>query len=89
MRVRLWYPQLDVYDAIRRIVCLLNTWDMEHPPTPERMFIVDFYLANPPLLHKTNMSADTRAKIQWVGHNPAGEKLLELSVRPYIVSENG
>ena len=62
MSVHLWYPQLDVYDAIRRIGCLLNIWNMEHPPSPERMFIVDFYLANPPLLHKTNMSADLRKR---------------------------
>ena len=67
MSVRLWYPQLDVYDAIRRIGCLLSLWSVEDPPSPERMFIADFYLANPPLLHKTNMTADTRKKFNDMG----------------------
>ena len=57
---RLWYPQLDVYDAIRRIGSLLCLWDLDSAPSPERLFIADFFLANPPLLHKTNMTSGTR-----------------------------
>lgn len=56
--LRLWYPQLDVYDAIRRICLLLNHF--ETPPGIERLTIADFYLANPSLLHKTSMPMDTR-----------------------------
>lgn len=57
---RLWYPQLDAYDAIRRMGGLLAVWDAATPPSPERLYISDFYLANPPLLHPTHMSRDVR-----------------------------
>jgi hypothetical protein len=56
---RLWYPQLDVYDAARRIGLLLAVWD-ENPPSIERLLIADFYFANPPLLHKTSMPEEVR-----------------------------
>jgi hypothetical protein len=64
---RLWYPQLDVYDAIRRIGGLLTFWAPEAAPSPERLFIADFYLANPPLLHKTHMMRDIRNKFNALG----------------------
>lgn len=60
MSRRLWYPQLDVYDAIRRMAGLLSFWDMDRPPSPERLYIADFYLANPPLLHRTHMPREVR-----------------------------
>ncbi len=58
MTSRLWYPQLDVFDTVRRISVMLQKFDTS--PGPERLYIVDFYLANPPLLHRTSMSADVR-----------------------------
>lgn len=60
MSTRLWYPQLDVYDAIRRIAGLLVFWDTASPPSKERLYIADFYLANPPLLHNTHMVRSVR-----------------------------
>jgi hypothetical protein len=60
MTGRLWYPQLDVYDAIRRIAGLLSLTEPETSISPERLYIADFYLATPPLLHKTHMSRDVR-----------------------------
>jgi hypothetical protein len=60
VRGRLWYPQLDVYDAARRMAGLLLFWDPVALPTQERLYIADFYLANPPLLHKTHMTSDVR-----------------------------
>ena len=58
MNGRLWYPQLDVYDSIRRFGALLTAY---HDPTGvQRLYIADFYLANPPLLHRTQMSLETR-----------------------------
>src|SRR5262249_5547193 len=67
MTGRLWYPQLDVYDAIRRIAGLLALWDAASPPSQERLYIADFYLANPPLLHKTHMSRLVRDRFQALG----------------------
>lgn len=57
---RLWFPQLDVYDAVRRIGGLLGLWSDATQPSPERIFILDFYLANSPLLHRTRMPQDVR-----------------------------
>lgn len=60
MTGRLWYPQLDAYDAIRRIAGLLSVWHRDLAPSQERLYIADFYLANPPLLHKTHMTRPLR-----------------------------
>lgn len=57
---RLWYPQLDVFDTVRRIAIIAQQFD--ESAGIERIFIVDFFLANPPLLHRTSMSADVRRK---------------------------
>jgi hypothetical protein len=67
MSGRLWYPQLDVYDAIRRIGGLLMFWSSDAAPSPERLFIADFYLANPPLLHKTHMTRELRKEFSELG----------------------
>lgn len=58
MTMRLWYPQLDVFDAARRLGTLLLHF--EEPPGAERLYIADFFLANPPLLHKTTMPMEMR-----------------------------
>lgn len=58
MSGRQWYPQLDVYDSVRRIGVLLDRY--EDAPGIERLYIVDFFLANPPLLHRTQMTRETR-----------------------------
>ncbi|MET4320351.1 ABC-three component system middle component 5 [Bradyrhizobium sp. RT5a] len=59
MSYRQWYAQLDVYDTIRRYLALLDRWKGA-APTRDRLFISDFYLANPSLLHLTHMTADVR-----------------------------
>ena len=55
---RLWYPQLDVFDTVRRIGALLERFAVS--PGTERLYIADFFLANPPLLHRTTMPLNTR-----------------------------
>jgi hypothetical protein len=67
MSGRLWYPQLDIYDAIRRIAGLLLFWNPASPPSQERLYIADFYLANPPLLHKTHMASEIRKEFNSLG----------------------
>ena len=54
MSIRLWYPQLDVYDCVRRVGELLLAYP--EPPGLERLYIADFYLANPPLLYRSHMT---------------------------------
>jgi hypothetical protein len=59
MIVRQWYAQLDSYDTIRRMMALLSRWSRP-APTLERLFICDFFLANPALLHETHMPGSIR-----------------------------
>ena len=63
MNFRLWYPQLDIYDTIRRMTCLLSNWSFD-PISPERLSILDFYLSSPALLHGVNMTQETRLEFQ-------------------------
>ncbi|RUO71266.1 ABC-three component system middle component 5 [Pseudidiomarina salinarum] len=60
MMTRIWYPQLDIYHAIRRVAALLYYWEKNKAPI-ERLYISDFYFANPVLLHNVRMPADVRA----------------------------
>jgi len=63
MMTRIWYPQLDIYHAIRRIAALLYYWE-KNTARLERLYISDFYFANPPLLHSVHMPADVRASFK-------------------------
>jgi hypothetical protein len=60
MMTRIWYPQLDIYHAIRRVAALLYYWE-SNTVRFERLYISDFYFANPPLLHSVHMPASVRA----------------------------
>jgi hypothetical protein len=66
VKLRLWYPQLDVYDAVRRLICLLGEWTNDSL-SPERMYIADFFIANPPLLHRTHFPQALRRQFQLLG----------------------
>ena len=57
---RLWFPQLDVYDCVRRLGALVSVY--AEAPGIERLSIADFYLANPPLLHWSTMRLETRRR---------------------------
>lgn len=57
---RLWYPQLDVYDCVRRFGALIRAY--QEAPGIERLCIADFYLASPPLLHWSTMKRETRRR---------------------------
>lgn len=59
MIVRQWYSHLDPYDTVRRMIALLSRWSRP-APTLERLFICDFFLASPALLHDTHMPAHIR-----------------------------
>lgn len=59
MAFRIWYPQLDVFDCIRRVSVLASL----RPPklsSLERLLIGDFFFANPPLLYHTSMPNEVR-----------------------------
>lgn len=60
--MRVWYPQFDVYDGVRRMLLLLGR-TQEHEFSLERLFIADFYVCNPALLHKIKASSQGRKEI--------------------------
>ena len=62
MNDRLWFPQLDVYDCVRRLGALISTY--AEAPGIERLCIADFYFANPPLLHWSTMRLETRRRFR-------------------------
>ncbi|NEI50527.1 hypothetical protein GR217_22850 [Rhizobium leguminosarum] len=66
MSYRQWYAQLDVFDTIRRYTALLSRWTTD-APNRERLFVADFYLVNPPLLHKTQMTSAARKAFNSLG----------------------
>lgn len=59
MAFRIWYPQLDVFDCIRR-VSVLASLRPSKLASLERLLIGDFFLANPPLLHQITMPSEVR-----------------------------
>lgn len=59
MKYRLWYAHLDIFDTVRRYVALMNNWKLD-PPSRDRLFISDFYLVSPSLLHLTHMTLEVR-----------------------------
>lgn len=62
MSARLWYSQFDVYDCIRRVGGLLL--EAQNPVHLERLYILDFFFANAPLLHRVTMTAEVRKKFR-------------------------
>jgi hypothetical protein len=89
MNGRLWYPQLDVYDAIRRIAGLLACWNPAARPSQERLYIADFYLANPPLLHKTHMSRDVRNEFNALGIDRPEKTFVSYPSAPILFQKMG
>lgn len=59
MKIRQWHAQLDIFDTMRRQLAILKNW-RSTAPRRDRLFISDFYLVNPSLLHLTQMSLDAR-----------------------------
>jgi ABC-three component (ABC-3C) system Middle Component 5 len=89
MTRRLWYPQLDVYDAIRRIAGLLAYWDASAPPSQERLYIADFYLANPALLHQTHMTRSVRNEFNALGIERPEKSFVSYPSAPVLFQKMG
>lgn len=56
MRDFLWFPQLDLYDTVRRHLLIASKFAVDGNLGREQLFIIDFFLANPSLLHRTKMT---------------------------------
>lgn len=84
MKGRLWYPQLDVYDAIRRMAGLLAAWRKKAEPSTERFFVADFYFANPQLLHHTHMTREVRREFMLLGVQRPEKAFVSLPSAPVL-----
>lgn len=85
MNGRLWYPQLDVYSCIRRMGSLLLEY--ESAPSIERLYITDFFFANPPLLHKCKMSRATRRNFYQLDIARPGKSFLRYPAAPLLFNK--
>lgn len=59
MKSRLWYPQLDIPSAARRLLRILCVWN-NFPLSTERLLIIDFFLASPTLIGDIKMPNEYR-----------------------------
>lgn len=59
MAFRIWYPQLDVFDCIRRVSVVASLREQKFSSV-ERLLIGDFFFANPPLLYQISMPSEVR-----------------------------
>jgi hypothetical protein len=82
MSARLWYPQLDLYDGIRRVSALL--FEAGEAVHLERLHILDFFLANPTLLHRTTMTREMRLSFSKLGIVKPEKSFLAFPAAPLL-----
>ena len=82
MNGRIWYPQLDVYSCIRRLGGLLLSFEIA--PSIERLYIADFFFANPPLLHRCTMARDARRAFSALGIIRPDKSFLQYPAAPLL-----
>lgn len=83
---RLWYPQLDVHDCIRRMLLLIST-KPQVSMTEERLHILDFFFANPPLLHLTSLPRETRNALNKLDIRRPKKAFLSYPASPILFSQ--
>ncbi|KJC48180.1 ABC-three component system middle component 5 [Bradyrhizobium sp. LTSP857] len=57
--LRLWHPSFDAYHCTFRLLRIL-TFQKDHALLIEKLWILDFYLLYPALLHKASMPSEVR-----------------------------
>jgi hypothetical protein len=86
MTYRLWYAQLDVFDTIRRYLAILSHWNAE-APSRDRLFISDFFLVNPSLLHLTHMTLEVRRAFTSLSIEKPDQTFLSYPSPPILYSK--
>ena len=86
MIYRHWYQQLDVFDTIRRYLALLDNWKRDAPGR-DRLFISDFYLVNPCLLHLTHMTSEVRRSFTLLRLAKPDQSFLKYPSPPILYSK--
>lgn len=83
MAHRIWYPQLDAFDCIRRMVAILSFAD-EEGLSMERAQMADLFLSSPPLLHSVKMSIQMRSNFRDLGISRPEQSFLSYPVAPLL-----
>jgi hypothetical protein len=83
MAHRIWYPQLDVFDCIRRI-CILLSFRDDQPISIERLLIADLFLSSPPLLHSVSMPSEVRKHFGELGVRQLAKSFLDYPAAPLL-----
>ncbi|MGM4916226.1 ABC-three component system middle component 5 [Tardiphaga sp. 813_E8_N1_3] len=86
MIIRHWHAQLDIFDTMRRCLAILKNWKMA-PPRRDRLFVSDFYLVNPSLLHLTQMSLEARRAFNSLKIPRPDEAFLEYPSPPLLYNK--
>jgi ABC-three component (ABC-3C) system Middle Component 5 len=75
MKIRIWHASRDAYHCAFRMIRLLSA-ATELTLELERLRILDMYLLFPPLLHRTSMTQELKAKFREL-HIPTPEEIFE------------
>lgn len=86
MNIRRWHAQLDVFDTMRRCLAILKNWKLT-APRRDRLFVSDFYLVNPSLLHLTQMSLEARRAFNSLKIPRPDEAFLEYPSPPLLYNK--
>ncbi len=86
MKIRHWHSQLDIFDTMRRCLAILKNWNTT-APRRDRLFVSDFYLVNPSLLHLTQMSLEARRAFNALRIPRPDEAFLEYPSPPLLYNK--
>lgn len=86
MKIRQWHAQLDTFDTLRRCLAILMNWKMT-APRRDRLFVSDFYLVNPSLLHLTQMSREARSAFNFLNIPRPDDAFLEYPSPPLLYNK--
>ncbi len=83
MAHRIWYPQLDAFDCIRRMVTILSFTD-DDGLSIERAQMADLFLSSPPLLHSVTMPMQVRSNFRDLGIARPEKSFLSYPAAPLL-----
>src|SRR6266702_8870704 len=75
--LRLWHPSFDAYHCTFRFLRLL-TFQKNHALTIEKLWILDFYLLYPVLLHRASMPSEVRRTFRSLGIERPMDQFVQL-----------
>tara|TARA_B100000678_G_scaffold286462_1_gene291241 strand:- start:1376 stop:1879 length:504 start_codon:yes stop_codon:yes gene_type:complete len=80
---RIWYPQLDPFDCIRRMLAILS-FANDEGLSMERAQMADLFLSSPPLLHSVTMTMQIRSNFRELGIARPEKSFLSYPAAPLL-----